>query len=66
MLEDTRETSGGLALVYFNIDRFIDINNVLGVRVGDEVLFVVAQRLLESRRWRWIWCAAWEATNLQS
>lgn len=37
-----------LALVYINLDRFIEINNALGVRVGDEVLFTVGQRLLAS------------------
>ncbi|MBU1424761.1 MAG: EAL domain-containing protein [Gammaproteobacteria bacterium] len=39
---------GCLALVYFNIDRFFEINNTHGVHVGDDVLFVVAQRLLAS------------------
>jgi diguanylate cyclase (GGDEF)-like protein/PAS domain S-box-containing protein len=48
MLLQTGLRMGCLALVYFNIDRFSEINNTLGVRVGDEVLFMVAQRLLAS------------------
>ena len=34
------------ALVYINLDRFVEINNALGVTVGDEVLFTVGQILL--------------------
>ncbi len=45
ILEQTRQNMGHLALVCFNIDRFFVINNMLGVRVGDEVLFTVAKRL---------------------
>lgn len=33
------------ALIYINIDSFIEINNVLGMRVGDEVLIAIAQRI---------------------
>ena len=48
ILENTRQGMGHLALVCFNIDRFFVINNMLGVRVGDEVLFTVAKRLSAS------------------
>ena len=48
ILEQTRRNKGHLALVCFNIDRFFVINNMLGVRVGDEVLFTVAKRLSAS------------------
>ena len=47
-LEHTRQNMGQLALVCFNIDRFFVINNMLGVRAGDEVLYSVAQRLSSS------------------
>lgn len=40
--------TGGLALAIIKLDRFIDINNMLGVRVGDEVILAVAQRLSAS------------------
>lgn len=48
MLLQAGQRMGCLALVYFNIDRFVEINNTHGVQVGDEVLFIVAQRLLAS------------------
>lgn len=35
-----------LALVCFNIDRFTEINNVVGVCGGDKVLFTFSQRIL--------------------
>jgi predicted signal transduction protein with EAL and GGDEF domain len=35
-----------LALLCFNIDRFTEINNVLGVGGGDKALFAFAQRIL--------------------
>jgi diguanylate cyclase (GGDEF)-like protein/PAS domain S-box-containing protein len=34
------------ALVYINLDRFIEINNSLGVHVGDKILFAVGQSIL--------------------
>ncbi|HLP96879.1 MAG TPA: EAL domain-containing protein [Sideroxyarcus sp.] len=37
-----------LALLYLNLDCFIEVNNVLGVRVGDKVLFEIARRLKNS------------------
>ena len=48
ILEQARQNRGYLALVSFNIDRFFVINNMLGVRAGDEVLVSVATRLLAS------------------
>lgn len=45
-LAQTSQVERRLAVVYINLDRFIEINNTLGVRAGDEVLFAVAQRLL--------------------
>ncbi len=47
-LVQVKQNDGKLAIVCINLDRFIEINNTLGVRVGDEVLFTVAQRLLNS------------------
>lgn len=46
ILAQARERKEKLALVHINIDHFTEINNLLGVHVGDEVLFIVAQRLL--------------------
>lgn len=40
--------AGGLALAIIKLDRFVDINNVLGVHIGDELILAVAQRLLAS------------------
>lgn len=50
LLAQAKLMSGILALVNIKLDRFIDINNALGIRVGDEVLFSVAQRLLNTVR----------------
>lgn len=46
LLHQSAQQTANMSLLYINIDRFIEINNVLGVHVGDEVLFTVAQRLL--------------------
>lgn len=46
LLVQARQQNRGVALVYINLDRFIEINNVHGVAFGDEVLFTVAQRIL--------------------
>lgn len=45
----SQQIIGDLALLYINIDRFIEINNALGVSAGDEILLVVAQRLLGAK-----------------
>jgi diguanylate cyclase (GGDEF)-like protein/PAS domain S-box-containing protein len=45
LLEQYKTGRQTLAMVYINIDRFIEINKGFGVRVGDEVLSAVAQRL---------------------
>jgi diguanylate cyclase (GGDEF)-like protein len=47
MLAKASALNGSVALVHINIDRFTEINNVLGVHVGDAVLVEVAQRLAE-------------------
>jgi diguanylate cyclase (GGDEF)-like protein/PAS domain S-box-containing protein len=46
MLAQAKAQEESLALIHINIDRFTEINNELGVRVGDEVLFALAQRLV--------------------
>jgi diguanylate cyclase (GGDEF)-like protein/PAS domain S-box-containing protein len=48
ILEQSRQNKENLALVSFNIDRFFVINNMLGVRAGDEVLVFIAKRLSDS------------------
>lgn len=45
-LERAEQRLEYLALAYINIDHFTEINNALGVRVGDEVLYEIAQRIL--------------------
>ncbi|MFA6014233.1 MAG: EAL domain-containing protein [Gallionellaceae bacterium] len=45
-LEQAKQRMENLALAYINIDHFTEINNALGVRVGDEVLYEIAQRIL--------------------
>lgn len=47
-LTQSEQTNGNLILLCLNLDRFAEINNVLGVRAGDEALLTVAQRLLDS------------------
>lgn len=46
MLAKAEALNGSVALVHINIDRFTEINNLLGVHVGDAVLSEVAQRLM--------------------
>ncbi|MFZ2333721.1 MAG: EAL domain-containing protein [Sideroxyarcus sp.] len=48
ILEISGQNFRSPALVCINIDRFFVINNMLGVRAGDEVLYSVAQRLSTS------------------
>ena len=46
-LADPSLSQPGLALALIDLERFKAINDVLGMRVGDEVLKAVAQRLLD-------------------
>ena len=44
-LEFRRETSGGIAVIAINIDRFKDINDSMGHAAGDSILRCVSERL---------------------
>ncbi|MEI7842780.1 MAG: EAL domain-containing protein [Gallionellaceae bacterium] len=48
VLAQSKNNMGSMALINVKIDHFIDINNVLGVRAGDEVILAVANRLVAS------------------
>jgi diguanylate cyclase (GGDEF)-like protein len=49
-LERARRYKHGLTLVFFDLDRFKEINDTLGHPEGDRVLRTVAQLLTETRR----------------
>lgn len=46
LLENAGQKMEAVAMIHINLDHFTEINNILGVSVGDEVLFAVGQRLL--------------------
>ncbi len=49
-LQAARREDDGLALLLLDVDRFKDINDTLGHDAGDEVLRIVASRLLAATR----------------
>lgn len=49
-LASARRSSGSIALLFIDLDRFKVINDTLGHHVGDEMLIEVARRLQESVR----------------
>jgi diguanylate cyclase (GGDEF)-like protein/PAS domain S-box-containing protein len=49
-LEQLKRVSGTVALLYFDLDRFKDVNDSFGHEVGDQVLREVGERLRRSVR----------------
>ncbi|RTR05397.1 putative bifunctional diguanylate cyclase/phosphodiesterase [Halomonas nitroreducens] len=50
LLEDCRRRGIGMALIYLDIDRFVEINDAMGYAQGDQLLVELAHRLRQEQR----------------